>query len=193
MKIVYRPSTPLVCAHLLRLAMRSMPRLALATAGFAIPFAVAAQSADRDPLNAQTTAPRATYDSAFIGYKPYQDPELISWRTANDVVREFGSMASMGNMDHAKTPEQKDGGDSKSAQPSVKPTHDMSKMAPSAPAPATQKSVAPISKPAEKQTTPAHDMSKMRSAPAAPAAKASQPSGKPATPASAPGHEGMSH
>lgn len=190
MKIVYRPATPLVCAHLSRLPRFLMGTLALAAVGFTIPSAVAAQSADRDPLNAQTTAPPVTYDSAFTDYKPYQDPALISWRAANDVVREFGSMAAMGNMDDAKTPEHTDAGQSNPAAPSVKPAHDMDKMAPPPSTPASKKPAAPADKPPGKQTAPGHDMSKMSPTPAAPARKPSPPSSKPAAPATMPG---MSH
>ena len=191
MKIIYRRPAQLVCAHLMPLTLRSISPWALATLGlFTIPFAVAAQSADRDPLNAPTAAPPVTYESAFIDYKPYQDPELVSWKAANDVVREFGSMTTMAGMNHEETPSDTAAGESNSAQPAAKPAHDMSKMAPAAPAPATQKPVSPASKPAEKQTTPGHDMSKMAPAPAAPARPSSPPSSKPAAPTSMPG---MSH
>lgn len=191
MNIFYRPATLLVFAHLFRLPRRSMSTWALATVGFFIPFAAGAQSADRNPLNAQMTAPQVTYESAFTDYKPYQDPELMSWKTANDVVREFGSMATMGNMSDAKTPGNNDAtSEGDRPNPPTQPTHDMSKMAPQAPAPASQKPVTPAGKPAEKQTMPGHDMSKMQPAPAVPAKKSSPPSSKPVAPATMPG---MSH
>lgn len=190
MKIFYRPATSLVCAHLLRAPRLSMPTWAMATISFLIPFTAAAQSADRNPLNTQTTAAPVTYQSAFIDYKPYQDPELVSWKTANDVVREFGSMAAMGDMSNAKTPDNADTNQAtESAKPTAKPAHDMTKMAPQAPAPATQKPAAPADKPTQKQTTPGHDMSKMQPAPAA-ATKSSPPQAKPVAPATMPG---MSH
>jgi len=191
MNIFYRPATLLVCAHLFRLPRRSMSTWALATVGFFIPFAAGAQSADRNPLNAQMTAPQVTYESAFTDYKPYQDPELMSWKTANDVVREFGSMATMGNMSDAKTPGNADAESAtESAKSTAKPTHDMSKMKPQSPAPASQKPANPAGKPAETQSMPDHDMSKMQPAPAAPTTKSSPPSGKPVAPATMPG---MSH
>ncbi|MHB8915218.1 MAG: hypothetical protein ACYC4K_05345 [Thiobacillus sp.] len=191
MKIFYRPATSLVCAHLVHAPRLSVPIWAIATISFFIPVAAAAQSADRNPLNTQTTAPPVTYQSAFTDYKPYQDPELMSWKTANDVVREFGSMAAMGDMSGAKTPGNADAENAtESAKSTAKPAHDMTKMAPQAPGPVTQKPAAPADKPTQKQTTPGHDMSKMQPAPAAPARKSSPPSSKPVAPASMPG---MSH
>lgn len=191
MKNFYRPATLLVCAHLIHGPRLSMPTWAVATIIFYIPLAVWAQSVDRDPLHAQTTPREVTYDSAFTDYKPYQDPELMSWKTANDVVREFGSMAAMGDMSgDTKMP-----GNTEAASevdrpnPPAQPAHDMSKMAPQAPA-ASQKPATPAGKPAEMQTMPGHDMSKMQSAPAAPTTKSSPPPGKPAAPANMPG---MSH
>lgn len=37
------------------------------------------------------SAPSSTYQSAFADYKPYTEPVLMSWRAANDQVRDAGS------------------------------------------------------------------------------------------------------
>ena len=184
----YRPATSLVCAHLIRGPRLPMPPWAIVTISFFIPLPAAAQAPDRNPLNAQTKSPPVTYQSAFTDYKPYQDPELMSWKSANDVVREFGSMAAMGDMGDAKTPGNADAtSEANPPNPPAQTTHDMSKMTPQAPAAASQKPATPAGKPAEKQTMPGHDMSKMQPAPRS---KSSPPQGKPAAPATMPG---MSH
>ena len=196
MNVIFRPATSLVCAHFTRLPCRSLRRSwTWACLSVFIPMTAWAQPADRDPLNAQTSAPPVPYQSAFSDYKPYQDPELIPWKTANDVVREFGGMAGMGGMSDGKNPDNTDAkpGGSEQANPPAKPAHDISNMKPDTPTPASKKPATPASKPAEMQSTPGHDMSKMQKTPAAPATKPSPPPGKPAAPAPMPGHGGMSH
>ena len=64
-------------------------RRALLAATAFIPFVATAQTAGRDPLNSPATASNAPYQSAFTEYKNFQDTELMSWRAANDVVREL--------------------------------------------------------------------------------------------------------
>lgn len=189
MNVIFRPVAPLVGAHFSSELSRST--MAGACLSIFIPLTVWAQPADRDPMNVQKVAPPIIYQSAFSDYKPYQDPEWVSWKTANDVVREFGSMAAMGNMGDAKTPGNTEAtSETDHPKPPAQPAHDMSKMAPQAPASASQKPVTPTGKPVEKQTMPGHDMSKMPPAPTAPTTKSSPPPGKPAAPATMPG---MSH
>lgn len=190
MKTFNHSATSLVCAQLTRLPKRALATWALVTTGFfTIPFGAAAQSVDRDPLNAPPAALTVTYGSAFTDYKSYQDPELISWKGANDVVREFGSMAAMGDRSAAKTPGNPDATSEVDRTNSLaQPTHDMSTMTPPVPAPALQKPITPARKPVEEKTMPGHDMSKMQPAPAT---ESSAPRGKPVAPA--PSMPGMSH
>ena len=63
---VFRPAATLVCAHFTPLAFR-LPHRSLAGACLSlfIPLIACAQPVDRDSLNAQTTAPSMTYESAF--------------------------------------------------------------------------------------------------------------------------------
>lgn len=174
MNVIFRPVAPLVGAHFSSELSRST--MAGACLSIFIPLTVWAQPADRDPMNVQKVAPPIIYQSAFSDYKPYQDPEWVSWKTANDVVREFGSMAAMGNMGDAKTPGNTEAtSETDHPKPPAQPAHDMSKMAPQAPASASQKPVTPTGKPP---------------APTAPTTKSSPPPGKPAAPATMPG---MSH
>lgn len=166
MNVIFRPAASLVCAHFTNLFRSLAPRsIARACLGVFIPLTAWAQPAGRDPLNVQTTAPPITYQSAFSDYKPYQDPEWISWKTANDVVREFGSMAEMGGMGEmngADSPDAQPGKGEQANQP-AKPSHDMSNMNKSeTPASGSKKPASPTSKPAEMKNMPGHDMSKMQ-------------------------------
>lgn len=166
MNILLRLTAALVCAHFINfvrsLALSSLVRVGL---GILIPFTAWAQPVGRDPLNAQTTAPPITYQSAFSDYKPYQDPEWISWKTANDVVREFGSMAGMEGMEDMKgadSPDAKPGEGEPTNQP-AKPSHDMSNINKSeTPVSGPKKPASPASKPVEMNNMPGHDMNKMQ-------------------------------
>ena len=73
LNLIYRLVAPLV---------RACAGRALFVATACISFAATAQAAERDPLNAQTAAPSSPYPSAFSDYKPYQDLELMPWKTA---------------------------------------------------------------------------------------------------------------
>lgn len=165
MNVIFRPVASFVCAHFICLPRGTVRRSwAGACLSVFIPLTAWAQPADRDPLNAQTTPPLVTYQSAFSDYKPYQDPELMPWKTANDVVREFGGMAGMGGMEDMKgadSPDAKPGEGEPANQP-VKPSHDMSNMKPEASAPGPKKPASPASKPAEMKNMPGHDMSKIQ-------------------------------
>lgn len=166
MNVIFCPAASLVCAHFIHLPRRLTRRAwAGACLSVFIPLTAWAQAADRDPLNAQTTASPITYQSAFSDYKPYQDPELMPWKTANDVVREFGSMVGMGGMEDMKgadSPDVKPGEGEPANQP-AKPSHDMSNMNKSeTPASGPKKPASPASKPAEMKNMPGHDMSKMQ-------------------------------
>ncbi len=224
MNVIFRPAASLVCAHFSCFPSMLQQRTWVATClSVFIPLSAWAQPADRDPLSAQATTPPITYQSAFSDYKPYQDPELMPWKTANDVVRDFGGMAGMGSMEDMKgadSPNAKPGEGEPAKQP-AKPSH--------GPASGPKKPASPASKPAEMKNMPGHDMSKMQGskpkintpkiaptpgtkdkgemtdmpghdmssmqqkAPPAPTTKSSPPPGKPAAPAPMPGHGGMSH
>ena len=136
--------------------------LALAYLSAFIPLTALAQVAERDPLNAQTVA-RPPYQSAFSDYQPYQDPELISWKSANDVVLEFGGMAGMADMNSSDKPEPSAGGAEPTNQP-AKPSHDMSNMQGEPRSSAPKNAASPGSNPADMKNMPGHDMSKMKGA-----------------------------
>lgn len=135
---------------------------ALAYLSALIPLTALAQVAERDPLNAQTVA-RPSYESAFSDYQPYQDPALGSWKTANDVVREFGGMAGMADMKSPDKPEPNADGAEQTPQP-AKPPHDMSNMKGAPLSPAPKNAASPGNNPAEMKNMPGHDMSKMKGA-----------------------------
>lgn len=193
MNVIFRMATQLACAHFSRLPQSCS--WAAACLSVLIPLTTWAQSADRDPLNAQPTAPPISYQSAFSDYKPFQDPELMPWKTANEVVREFGGMAGMGGMSDGKNSDNTDAkpGGSEQVNLPAKPAHDMSNMKPATPTPASKKPATPASKPADMQSMPGHDMRKMQPAPAAPVTKSPPMPAKPPASAPMPGHSGMSH
>ena len=64
----------------------------------AIAFASAAvaQNAPRpDPKDPKAPAPAVTYRSAFEGYRPYAEQELVPWRKANEEVGAAGGHTGM--------------------------------------------------------------------------------------------------
>lgn len=62
---------------------RILCALAIIVAG-----AAAAQNAPQaDPRDPKAPVPPVEYRSAFEGYQPYKEPELASWREANERVR----------------------------------------------------------------------------------------------------------
>lgn len=73
-------------------------RHALLAAAVLVPLIGAAQTSGRDPLDPRAAVADAPYQSAFAEYQTYQDPEVGSWRSANDSV---GQAAGQGghNMD----------------------------------------------------------------------------------------------
>ena len=186
MNVIFRPVAPLVGAHFLICSRSPNPYAWLAAGmGVFIPLAAWAQASGHDPLDAHTATPPPVYESAFSGYKPYQDPELMPWKMANDVVREFGGMTAMKGMgegDSSAHDAHQAGGNGQSEQP-AQPAHDGSDAPPVSPA------APPKNKPADMKTMPGHDMSKMpQKAPAATPKPAA-----PAMPSSMPGHGGMHH
>lgn len=165
MNVLFPPVAPLECAHFLICPrwLNARPWLAACLTAL-IPLSAWAQTSVRDPLDTRNATSPPVYESAFSDYKPYQDPEWISWKTANEVVREFGSMAGMGGMGDMKgadSPRAQPGEDEQANQP-AKPSHDMSKMNQSeTPASGSKKPASPTNKPAE-MNMPSHDMSKMQ-------------------------------
>jgi hypothetical protein len=69
---------------------------------------------------AQMTAPVVPYQSVFADYKGFQDPDLVSWRQANDLV---ANTSSPGSHDMSTMSSASEGNDMSSM-----PGHDMSKM-----------------------------------------------------------------
>jgi hypothetical protein len=169
-------------------------RRALLVATAFIPLVASAQLTGRDPLNSPTTGPTTPYQSAFTEYKNYQDPELMSWRAANDVVREFGSMAQMEGMGGDKATESTEAGGpqdqaGKASKP-AEPAHDAGKLneatktrEPKATPNADMKGMEGMS------NTPGHDMGNMKNK-AAPARQPA-PVTKPAVPQAMPDHSSM--
>ena len=193
MNVLFRPAAPLVGAHFLMLSRWLTPRSWLAAFLTAlIPLTAWAQSA-RDPLDRRTANPPLVYESAYSGYQPYQDPEWISWKKANEVVREFGGMAAIGSMsEDSNSAHDAHKAGSAQADPPAQAAQDGSPAPQEAPAAATP-TAPPTNMPADMKAMPGHDMSKMpQASPASPA----QPAPKPAAPAAhrnMPGHGGMSH
>ena len=153
-----------------------------------VPLAASAQAPGHDPFDPRTVATVPVYESAFSGYQAYQEPEIMSWKTANDVVREFGSMAAMkgggsAHAGHSST-------DSEKAEPSAPDSHAGHSTPAPSPAAAPAKS-----KPDDMKSMPGHDMSKMpQAAPSGPAKSSPAPQpAAPAKPQSMPGHGGMHH
>lgn len=192
MNSIFRPVASLLHAQFLTLSQASMPRSSAwlrVYVGIFASSAAWAQPPERDPLNTQTPALAPVYQSAFTDYKPYQDPELIRWKAANDVVREFGGMAAMGSMN-----EDTAGGGKKSAPP-VKPAQDSGHTEPD-PSTTSQPTAPPAPKSADGSSMPGHDMSQMPEKKLPAAASTPSPAPKPAAPATherMPGHGGMSH
>lgn len=162
--------------------------------GMWMPLAALAQGSGNDPYDTRTVPAVPVYESAFSDYQPYQDPEILSWKAANDVVREFGGMAAM-----------KEAGEDGSASHSGHRTGSTDQARPAAPsapdgghaghgAPAAGPSAAPSQDhPTDRKTPPGHDMSKMpQASPASPATPAPKPVA-PAAHGNMPGHGGMSH
>ena len=197
MNVLFRPVTPLVGAHF-SCWSRSLKPFVWLGAGLSISISITAwaQTSERDPLDTRTATPPPVYESAFSDYKPYQNPEIISWKAANDVVLEFGGMAAMRGMgdDNSSAHDaHKPAVDGESKQP-AQPSHDGSHATPTAPA-ATPSSAPSTSKPAEMKSMPGHDMSKMpQKAPAnAPKPPSTPKPAAPAMPNSMPGHGGVHH
>ena len=65
---------------------RTLCALAMIVAG-----AAAAQNAPQpDPADPKARAQPVEYRSAFAGYRPYGEPEIASWRAANEEVGRVG-------------------------------------------------------------------------------------------------------
>lgn len=197
MKKLFHSVTPLVGAHFpIGPRWLNYPTGLAACLSMIMPLAAWAQTPGRDPFDTRTAPASPVYESAFIDYKPYQDPEIISWKAANEVVREFGGMASMKGMgegDSSAHDGHKSGGSEQSSPP-AQPANSGSHTGQDAPA-ATPAVPPANSKPDDMKTMPGHDMSKMpQASPSSPAkpSPAPQPAA-PARPHSMPGHGGMSH
>lgn len=79
------------------------------------------------PLNAAAPAKAAAYDSAFAGYRAYQDPQVANWKETNAAIAGTSGHAGhaghdMGKMQHGSQPAP--------ARPDPHAGHDMSKMKP---------------------------------------------------------------
>ncbi len=76
--------------------------LCCACAAFWAPAAMAQQHTKAGPADPDTAAPQAPYESAFAGYRNYQDEKSASWREVNDEVGRVGGHAGIfGGAGHA--------------------------------------------------------------------------------------------
>lgn len=184
-------------------SVRALPRpvhthlMAWACVGIVfVSFPASAQTTQGDPLSTQITAPSSPLPSAFTDYKSYRDPELMPWKTANEVVREFGGMAGMGGMDDVKGTDSPtdNAGMTEPDNTSAQPSHDMGNMKEKSPPPAPKP--APSNGSASRGDMPGHDMSTMQPK-TGPSATTKTPASKskPAVPPpmTAPDHGGMAH
>ena len=55
---------------------------------------ISAQALERDPLLPLPMSSGPAYQSAFMDYKNFQEPEMIPWKTANDNVAQADGTAS---------------------------------------------------------------------------------------------------
>lgn len=62
------------------------------------PLASAAQplSAAPDPADPKAIVPAVRYESAFAGYRGFEEQKLAPWRALNDQVRSTGTTATAG-------------------------------------------------------------------------------------------------
>lgn len=68
-----------------------MRRVMLSAVLLCVGASAAAQSdGRRNPADAQARVPAAQYRSAFADYRTFREPEVQSWREANDRVRDLG-------------------------------------------------------------------------------------------------------
>jgi hypothetical protein len=65
----------------------------LACFAFAWPLASTAQTLSAAPQSADSNVavPAVRYDSAFVGYRRYEPPQLAPWRVLNDQVGKTGT------------------------------------------------------------------------------------------------------
>ena len=82
--------------------MKKLSTVVHAIIGVIFPLMAFAQSepppARPDPLDATASVPSLHYESAIGAYRPMDDKTTPAkaWRSANDLVRDTGSMSSMG-------------------------------------------------------------------------------------------------
>jgi len=78
--------------------------LCCACAAFWAPAAMAQQHTKVSPADPDTAVPQAPYESAFAGYRNYQDEKSTSWREVNDEVGRVGGQAGIfGGVGHGST------------------------------------------------------------------------------------------
>lgn len=157
---------------------------------FAITTALAAGAAAQGQpdvpaaVNEKAASAIPLYQSAFADYKGFQEPEIRSWRAANDQVRDAGGVSGhdMSKMSGAAAMPGHDmqsmspdaAGQTTSPGPGTSPTtnrssmsdHNMGKMI-AAPVPPGGKTAAPDKARSQQKATPPHDMGKMKQAPGA--------------------------
>lgn len=140
------------------------------------------------------------YQSAFAGYQSFREPEVMSWRAANDQVKsagamgahDMGSMSGKANMSGESKVAAGSAGTSpghdmanmdKSADgaPAAQP-HDMGKMAPAVQSPRASGSKGPVTgaKAHKRSDIPGHDMANMADMPGMARDEKSAPPAKPA-------------
>lgn len=84
--------------------------------GLALVFVATAQGRPDDPANPAATAPLLRYQSAFAGFRAFDDAGVGSWKAVNDRVREAAAQAS-GHAHHGVAPAVPHAGTPASAAP----------------------------------------------------------------------------
>jgi hypothetical protein len=88
-----------------------MQKVMLMTFLLCVGASAAAQSdRRRNPADAQARVPAVEYRSAFADYRTFREPEVESWREANDRVRDLGGHKGMAKPEAAPTEKPAAGG-----------------------------------------------------------------------------------
>lgn len=90
--------------------------------GLAFALVASAQGAPDDPASPTASAPPLRYQSAFAGFRAFDDAGIGSWKAVNDRVREAAAQTP-GNADHGGAPAMPHGGTPASAAPADGRSH----------------------------------------------------------------------
>ncbi|TAJ19861.1 MAG: hypothetical protein EPO47_02570 [Rugosibacter sp.] len=125
--------------------MKSLRTLVRAVIGVIFPVMALAQSGSQparpDPADATASVPPLHYESALDTYRPMDDQPTPdkAWRSANDLVRDTGSMSSMSMDDESGDMQNMDQGAMKNMKGMQMDGMDMKQSKPDSSKPAKQK------------------------------------------------------